>query len=314
MPLKLKIDALRAELAGARSLLEQSRSVRDIVGELQYQQRVDELTADLEELQGQQNPFASVALYFNGKPVIGSRGISAEFAGKALEGFQDIISKVYALNELGAMGQRGRVPLQRSAGLMVTGVSHGSFGFVLDEMSDQEELCNTALKDVVSSVSHILQDIGSDSDERFEGAIEGMDSRTLSSLRDFFKYMDSSEASVRFVDDEQEFTLDYDSIHRGRVRTEATEIEEDESLIRGVLRGFLPDHRKFELQEANGEIVYGTATPEAVAQFQEAVDSGAVVVGSDCAAKVLIRETRPLNRAQKTTYRLTEFVGLGRDD
>ncbi|RLK48870.1 hypothetical protein DFR31_1985 [Alkalispirillum mobile] len=314
MPLKLQIDALEAELAGVEALLGEASEIGDTVGKLQYQQRADELRAELDRLYTLHSPFASVALYFNGEPVLGSRGIAADFAGRALDTFQEIVSKVYAKCELGTIGERGRVPLQDSAGLMITGVTHGSFGFVLDELSDQEELHDTALKEVIHSVSQLLEDIGADSEQKFESTIEDIDARTLIALRNFFKDMDTASATVRLVDDERDFTLDEGAIHRGRLRTEATQIKEDTQSVEGNLLGFLPEHRRFELQVASGEVVYGTASMEAAEQVQEAVESGNFVVGganSWCVGNVIVRTVQPLNRTARITYRLVEFTKLG---
>lgn len=311
MPRKLMIDSLKAEAAGLQALLAESELYGDVVGSIQYKQRLDDIKKELEALKDNPNPFASVALYFSGKPVLGSRGITAEFASKALGNYQDLISKTFAKSELGSIGERGKVPLKQSTELMVTGLTHGSFGFVLDELSNQDELHDTALKEVVHSVTEMLYRVSSANEEDFEKAAEELDSRTLVTLREFFKDLDTSEATIRIVEDNSEVILDDRSIHRGRVRTEATQIEDSLEQIEGILSGFLPDHRKFELRVKSGETIYGTATREATEHFTKIVSLGSPIIGKPCTVSIYVRHVRSLNREPREIYRLVEFIHLG---
>lgn len=314
MPRKLELQALEAELAALKTLLAEAREVNDPVGSIQYEQRKQELEQDIMELRDVEMHQASLALYFGGKPVFGSRGIAADFAGKALEHFQELVSKQFAKAELGALGERGRVPLKDLTTLMVTGVTQGSFGFLLDELSDQEQMFDTALKEMVSEVMNVIESAGSVDELVFEEAAETLDPRTLMALRDFFVGLDSSAATVRIVDDERDFSLDEGAVHRARVRTEATQIEEEDTEISGTLIGFLPEHRRFELQTPSGETIYGSATKESTEQYSLTLQSGDPAIGKRCTAKVRKRTVRPLNRPARLVYRLLEFTTLGEGD
>ena len=109
MPKKLSINSLSSEITTLNELLSSARQSGDIVGEMQLEHRVGELSNKLETLKDQTlaDNSASVALFFGGQPVLGSKGIAAEFAGVALEQFQNLIAKVFAKNELGDLGGRG---------------------------------------------------------------------------------------------------------------------------------------------------------------------------------------------------------------
>lgn len=311
MPLKLTIDSLKAEAAGLRQLLDEGERYGDVVGQLQYKERLAEIALTLEEMASSDRHLASIALFFSGKPVFGSRGIAVDFAGKLLEAYQDLVSKTFAKAEIGVLGERGRVPLKGDTGLMVTGLTHGSFGFVLEELADQAEMHDTALKEVLLMVSELLRNVSSESEIEFDRVTEELDSRTLVALREFFKNMDTAEAAVRFVEDTREFSLDAPAIHRGRIRTEATEIDEATQSISGILAGFLPDHRRFELRISSGETFYGTTSKEAAEQFEHAVQKDMVLIGAPCEAEFMVREIRPLNRPPRRTYRLSQFHKLG---
>ena len=308
MPRKLRLDGLRAELNSVQALLRQAHEAGDPVGELQYSHRQDVLKKELEEIEKTVTTSANVVLFFGGKPVLGSRGIAAEFAGSALEKFQDLVTRTFAKAELGPLGKRGPIPQKENTQLMVTELARGSFGFVLDEMSEQSELQETALKLMVDEVARIVEDTGSPNEPDFEAILENLDPRTLIALKEFFVILDNSEATIRIVDDERDFVLDKQAVHRGRLRTEATSIEEKESFTSGQILGFLPEHRKFELKPADGEVIYGSVSKEAAEQYQAMVTTGLNVVGRHWHVKLTVRTVKPLNRPPRDVYRLVEFM------
>jgi hypothetical protein len=314
MSRKFELEALEAELSAISELLKEAAAVNDPVGCIQFEQRRTELEAQIQALRNANITEASVRLYFKGAPVIDSRGIEAGFAGKALGDFQEIISRQFAKSELGSLGERGPVPLKDATALMVTGVALGSFGFLLDEIPDQPQMLDTVLKETLGEVMDIIDAAGSDNDVNFEGAAEEIDSRTLIALRQFFIDLDSNKATIRFVSDLRDFSLDEGAIHRARIRTEATQIEETDTEKSGILIGFLPEHRRFELQLTPGELIYGSATKESTEQYRATMVAGSRAIGVKCTAKFNERIIKPLNRPQKRVYRLLEFVEIGQKE
>ncbi len=310
MPKKLTIDSLSSEITTVKGLLASARQYGDIVGELQLEHRVKKLTRKFEMLKENslKDNSASVALFFGGKPVLGSKGIAAEFAGTALEQFQNLIAKTFATNEVGELGARGKIPFKAQSELMVTGLARGAFGFVLDEMSEQIEMESSELTHIIDKATHLLRDTAAQDEAVFESLLEDLDPRTLLALRDFFSNLDSNKATLRVVEKDLDILLDNSAIHRGKIRTEATSIEEKTTEIEGVLVGFLPEHKKFEIRDELGNIIYGSATTEAVDQFEKANE---VVIGEQCLVKVTIKTVSPLNRPSREVVRLIEFLRFG---
>lgn len=311
MPRKLKIEGLRAELASLDALIQAAHEVGDPIGEYQLGKRRSQIERELRSASQQQERRASVALFFGGNPVLGSRGISAEFAGHMLENFQDLVARTFAAEELGILGERGPIPLKHATDLMVTNVTKGSFGFVLDEISPQEEIDDTALKRVVEQVVTTLEKVVSPNELDFEAVLEELDSRLLVSLKDFFSVMDTAEATLRLVDDVADIAFDKPSIHRGRLRTEATQIDESDITIEGVLEGFLPEHRKFELRLDTEEMLYGSVSKEAAEQYAQLVIKGETPVRRRWRVRLRQRVVTPLNRSPRTVNRLMEFLDSG---
>jgi len=308
MARRLRMEGLQAELAAVSGLLSQAAQMGDPVGEYQLSKRKESIEQELNSLCATSEKKASIALFFGGKPVLGSRGISADFAGQVLDQFQGLVARTLAKAELGALGERGRIPMRNASELMVTEVARGSFGFVLDELTDQEEIDDTALKKMVEEVATVIERAASPNELDFEEVAESLDSRMLIALRDFFVTLDSAEATIRVVEDAADFTLDERSVHRARVRTESTSIDEADITVEGVLEGFLPEHRKFELRVSETEVLYGSASKEAADQYAYLMSSGLAPSGKGWRVRLRRRVVAPLNRPPREVFRLLEFV------
>jgi len=265
MPNKLRKEEVLAERATVQSLLAEALEVGDVLGASQFQTILDKLNSELGVLAHFQERNASVALFFGGPKVVGSMGIDAEFAGQALDRFQDLVSKTFARREVGSLGARGPVPTRHDSSLMVTAVTRGSFGFVLEEVGDQQEAIRTQLSEVVENVADLIENITNIEEQIFIDAAAEMDMRLLTSTRGFFKTLDTAKATLRIVEGEREITLSRADIERGRERTEALEVEEHDSVpLTGMLLGLLPVHRRFEfVLEGSGENISGKVASDA---------------------------------------------------
>ncbi|MBQ4674586.1 hypothetical protein ACEUCL_19015 [Aeromonas dhakensis] len=302
MPRKLKLNSLTSDQHAVQQLISEAIEYGDIVGELQYREKLEKLDREISLLKNANETNASVALFFGGEPVLGSQGILASFAGNVLENFQELINKAFASKENGSLGERGKIPLKANSNLMVTQVAKGSFGFILDEISDQLEITETALKHTVDYVLDLINASAQPDDETFEKLIESLDKRVLQSLKDFFITLDKAHSTMRLVGDNQEYSLDSNWIHRARQRTEATEIDEDEELVELKVLGLLPEHCKFEAVTREGNIIYGSTTRLAAEQFRSEL------IGKQVRVNLLTKSIKPLRRPERTVYKLLEFV------
>jgi hypothetical protein len=303
------MQGLQAELSSVNDLLQSARDMDDPVGEFQLEKRKVKIESELQSLAAHPENRASIALFFGGKPVLGSRGISAEFAGHMLQNFQELVARKFAAAELGTLGVRGPIPMKQATDMMVTNLAKGSFGFVLDELSDQEEIDATALKVIVDEVVQTIEKVSSSNELDFEEVTEQLDPRLLISLKDFFVTLDSSEATIRLVDDLADISLDSTSVHRGRLRTEATSIDESDVTLDGVLVGFLPEHRKFEML-IEGQMLYGSVSKDATEQYSQLVARGENPERQTWKVRMKRRIVTPLNRPAREVNRLLEFLGL----
>lgn len=312
MPTKLRREEVSAERATVAALLEQATDVGDLLGARQFQRRLQDLDAQMRELGQVQERTASAALFFGGPRVAGSRGIEADFAGEALERFQDLVSKTFARRELGGLAARGPVPIRADSKLMVTAVTRGSFGFVLEEVGDQEEALPTQLNEVVGDVVDFVAEVTDPAEEVFLEAVADVDPRTLVSIREFFNTLSRAQATLRIVEGEREIVLDRDDVQRGKDRTEGLEVTEQESVrLRGLLFGLLPAHRRFEFMLENDvEPISGKVSADASRALGDQVLVGQHPVGRRWEAEFDVREVTRPGRPPRKFYTLLRLIRM----
>ncbi|RDS80846.1 hypothetical protein DWU98_12940 [Dyella monticola] len=264
IPRRLQKESLAAERATISQLLSEARGVDDIVGVMQFESRLAEIERELVELGSLNVTRASVAMYFGGPKVLGMQGIDADFASNVIGNFQDLVSKSFTAMEVGDMGSRGPVPHRAETNLMVTGVTRGSFGFVLEELGNQSEAFETPLTVVVDDVASLINEIASAEEEAFAERIASIDSRMISASRNLFGTLSKAEATVRIVEGDREINLGRLEVERGRERTEFLEVKEDPGIIlTGLLLGLLPQHKRFEFQLSDGDVISGGVASDA---------------------------------------------------
>lgn len=309
MLMKLELSALQADLANIDRLISKRSEKTDPIGFFQLTNRRAEVLETINKIQENPERSASVALFFGGGPVLGSKGINADFAGKAIEAFQDLVSKRFANIETGILGTRGPVPLKANTELMLTDVARGSFGLVLEEIKSNESLSETAMQFVVDEVAQTIVDFSSPDEDRFETALATVDSRSLISLRDFFRLLDEQHATLRVVEGERDAELDFKAVKLARERTDFTEIDDkttDEIIGRLYI---LPAHRRFELELVpTSETLYGSISAEFSKENLNKFKNGTDVVGKIWRTKMRIRKTVRVNQQPKLTYTLMGLI------
>lgn len=244
---KLERDFAHADLAAVNGLLAQLTD-EDVMARFGLEARLEELQQTIAQLDARpEEPTASAALFFGGRPVLGARGIETEFAGSAVTKFQDIVAKMLA-HETGGLAQRGVVPNKAAATLHITNIVRGSFGFLLEEVQPQHALMDTALKAAVDDATRLLDAFGESDEEQFQSAVEAIDQRVLGTAREFFDLMRQSGATLRLVAGETDRSFGAEAVTRAAERAMSTTVEEVEETIRGQLAGVLPDAHQFEFR------------------------------------------------------------------
>lgn len=244
---KLERDFVYADIAAVSSLLE-GLGDDDVMARFGLESRLSELKAIVAQLDASPaETTASSALFFGGRPVLGSLGIESEFGGVALAKFQDLVAKMLA-HETGGLGMRGVVPNKSASTLHITNIVRGSFGFLLEEMQPQHDMPETALKTAVDDATRLLDAFGEEDEEQFRTAVESVDERVLGTARELFELMHHSGATLRIVAGNIDRSFDRSAVARAAERATSTTLIEDEREVRGQLCGILPKAHQFEFR------------------------------------------------------------------
>lgn len=304
---RLKKAALESELAAIEAMIDEGEEA-DPLGTLSLRERAADVRLQL-DLLGAEKHHADVTLLFYGRPVDGSKGIDAEFAGKALQSYQAALSKHMNSMAGRALGRRGPVPERKLSRMNIVDVVHGSFGFQLEEDNDELEMFDTSLRDAVHAISGILNDIASPSEADFERVIEEIDSRTFLSVKSLIELLRNEDARFRIVEDDVDQEFDRVKIERAYERVESTEVTENEEQIAGVLVGILPVARRFEFHlEGTKEIISGPIDGRLSTDFLERIENDEQFVGRHWRAAVRIRTVRRPDGREKTEYTLIGLI------
>ncbi|HEY8595622.1 MAG TPA: hypothetical protein VIL84_10295 [Devosiaceae bacterium] len=250
MPTLLSIESLEADRRFAERQLAEVGDNPWATARHMWQTKLAEIDAQITALSTYRSNYASVALIFDGNPVIGSGDIRLDFATDVLDSYQKIISlELAARLSHEDLPERGRLPGADKSRLFIRDIVHGSMGFLLEEIvPEQREMLPTPLKHTVEGVTQLLTTLNDATDDIFESTLENTQPRVVGALQKFAKILQEAGASTRIVDDEQGLVLSQADVSRLSQRLGEVEIIEEDESVDGILLGVLPESHEFELR------------------------------------------------------------------
>lgn len=267
---KLERSGLQADLASVNALLAHISEDDDPIGFAQFAMRRAEIEQALTALGKVAEETGKVALLFGGRPVWGSRGIDADFAAHAIDQFQRAVG-AQAAGAAGPVGARGRLAQDATPRLLVTDVGRGSFGFVLEEATNNTQLVETTTKHALDEIARLARAAAAPDEEGFNAAVDAIEPRALQALAEFFKQLHESGAQLRLVEGEEDFELDAEAVGRARARTEQISIDTETLEEEGVLVGVVPQRKSFEWRRPSGETIVGAIQGDVSRAYEESL-------------------------------------------
>lgn len=219
-----------------------------------------------EQLQGaptdEQEP-ARARLTFNGRPVVGSHGIVADFGMRAVSSFTEAVSTM-AASLVSPLAASGPIPNREQYQLLITSTALGSFGFELEEFrSGQLSLeASSPMAQALESTQNLLRGTLGNDDELADAASE-TDPRALDKLRSFLQVLSDNEAMchLQLKDQMVRFTS-VEQIRTSLRRLSRDNLREEEQALEGEFLGVLPLSRTFEFRlMQNQEGIRGKVAP-----------------------------------------------------
>ncbi len=274
MVTKLHRDALRSDIASIEGLL--ARSDRnDPLGSLSLRARLHALRLQLEEIEAAPATRANVALVFDGAPVKGSSAIDADFAGAALQDYQDLVTRQVAAVVGGGLGTRGPISAQikNQSRLNITALVHGSFGFLLEEDDGgQQTFVETTTQLAVQSVTDLLKGVSDPDGRWFHDHLAELDVRLFNGLRTFVGTMHKAGATLKLSEENRDLRLSPADVERAYERISEVEVDESEESYSGELLGIVPIARRFEFRTDEGEVISGRVAENLSADYLERLE------------------------------------------
>lgn len=311
MAVKLSRDVLQSDLAAIQRLLDRV-GVKDPLARITLSQRKEVIERELAQLEADRATVGTVLLSFEGGPVRGSYAIDADFAGRALQDYQELIAKQLAASDSGGLAQRGPVPDRQVSRLNVTNVVHGSFGFLLEEdREDEPQMFDSAVKQAISKVSDLFSTVTSPDPAGFFEALDSVDPRVFISLRKFIEDLYREGSSMKVYEEDRALNFDVYAVNTARERMHAVEVTDDEITIDGELLGIVPIQRRFDFRDrANGEIIKGKVGQRLSADYLERIHRDEQTVGRHYRATMLRRSIRRADGVVATSWTLLDLNDL----
>jgi hypothetical protein len=249
MPSLLSIEALEADKRYIeRQIAEEGVSPWG-TERLMWRNRLAEINQQIAEVSRSRSNYATVALIFDGNPVIGSGDIRLDFTTDALDSYQKVVALALATGKGIEVSVRGRLPGGEQARLFIRDLVRGSMGFIIEEVpSEQREMLPTLLKGAVEETTQLISTLSSATDKEFENTLEDTQPRLVTAIQKFAKVLSDAGASARIVGDHRRLSLSIDEVGQLSRRLGEVEVLEDVQAVDGVLLGILPEARRFELK------------------------------------------------------------------
>lgn len=189
-------------------------------------------------------------LTFRGRPVIGSHGISADFASKASGAFTDAFAAVAAslnksLNFMGPIPDKGRNQL------LITGTAIGSFGFEFELPTTQEDLFPEPEKgeEALEKIQALLRTTAEGSDDDVAELVEEIHPRAVRKVAEFLSYLAQQDSWCGLEFKSRFFRFsDIQQLQSSVERLQDENIQEQQESYRGEFQGVLPGARTFEFK------------------------------------------------------------------
>lgn len=253
MTTRRKRDFLKTQLVETERLIELTGD--HPVMSIGLAQRKKELQEELDALPaGSKEP--RTVLFFSGEPVIGSIGIDANFAGRILTPFQNMVMSEHAHRWHGSVGSRGKRTGERESRLILTGLPRGSFGLELSKAENEEFFEEDQLADTLAHVTRLVES-ASRSDEDFAAELDETDPRVIQNLRDFLRVVSEGHAGLSMESGDFRCTLNPIQATDAFDRVSATQTNEEKIVEEGVFKGLLLESWRFDFVNNHGHKLSG---------------------------------------------------------
>lgn len=184
-------DSLLSEIHELQQMLK-GLPAEAVIQRISFENRLKGARKALE--QESLNPTPSrVMLTFRGRPVDGSRGVAADFGGKAAAAFTDAFAAVVAgLND--CLQFKGPIPERTKNQLLITGTAVGSFGFEFELPAVGLPSEANKAEDALQKMQALLEASATGSDDDLGDLVDAIHPRAVKKISEFLGLLSQNQA------------------------------------------------------------------------------------------------------------------------
>jgi len=205
-------------------------------------------------------------LTFRGKPVMGSHGISAEFAAKAAGDFSDAVAAIAAgISE--DLRYMGPIPDKQKNQLLITGTAIGSFGFEFELPQPPEGMLFTepgGVNNALEKMQQLFKIAAEGTDDEVAELVDEIHPRAVKKVAEFLEYVVEQDAWCGLEFKEKFFRFHgKDQLSSSIRRLKEDNIHTTDEVLAGEFQGVLPFGRSFEFKQLNHkDVIRGKIGPD----------------------------------------------------
>lgn len=295
---------LRSQLDATEQLLAQTGD--NLLMRTSLENRIADIREQLASVPEQAGA-ARLDVWFSGKAVYGSQGISAVFMRDTIQALVGMIQssardKVRRLKE-----QKKKAEMPRGK-FYVTALTHGSFGYELTYKDNEGMLFDDpAIVESIKSTMDVIEETtvqGLDVD----ALIQQQPIRMLANLKDFFSTLKKQGSTLRVESGSNALSLDSRHVETGFDNICLSDIIEKSEEITATFQGAFIESGKFEYTDAEGRLLHGNISEdlsnEAIIQLTR------TYAGSECRLQIIRRIVNYSNGHKKENVELTGITSL----
>ena len=259
-------DSLLSEIHELQQMLK-GLPAEAVIQRISFENRLKGARKALE--QESLNPTPSrVMLTFRGRPVDGSRGVAADFGGKAAAAFTDAFAAVVAgLND--CLQFKGPIPERTKNQLLITGTAVGSFGFEFELPAVGLPSEANKAEDALQKMQALLEASATGSDDDLGDLVDAIHPRAVKKISEFLGLLSQNQAwcGVEFKNKIFKFA-GLEQLTESVGRLAEANIREVRETYHGQFVGVLPNSRSFEFQTTDalikGRVGLGVDDPDLI--------------------------------------------------
>jgi len=248
-----RIASLQGQLEAVEQMLS---STSNILMRTSLENRVALLEQQIETAASSSIDVARFDVWFSGRGVYGSQGISAVFMRDTMQALMGMIQSS-ARDKVRRLREEHRKASMPRGQFYVTALTHGSFGYELAYKDEQGSLFDDpAIVDSIRGTMSVIE-TATKGHLEMEQLIHEQPIRMVSNLKDLFTTLMKQGSTLRMESGSRALMLDNTHVSQGYDNICLSDIIEKDEQVVAVFMGALIESGKFEYTDAEGHLVRG---------------------------------------------------------